>query len=192
MRLYHFTALMHLPAILREGLRIGMVPINPTVSVAQINAPNLTTNPDPAAQSCWCGGGIVNKTKIRMTVEVPDDKLTSFRQIMQKYKMRNSWVKLLDPYYERPHWYFAFDGVPVEHITKIEILEGRAYRELPSDELQALSARIDREREDTFRVTTVKSGRQAGYERLDFKDGRHASWLLDGEMQVMPSRLACA
>ena len=96
MRLYHFTALMHLPAISREGLRIGVVPVYPPRSVAELNAVNLTTNSDPAAQTCWCRG-IVNKTKIRMTVEVPDEKLTSFRQIIQQYKLRSSWVKGLDP-----------------------------------------------------------------------------------------------
>ena len=54
MRLYHFTALTHLPAIVREGLRIGLVPIDPTVSITEINAPNLTTNPNPTAQAIWC------------------------------------------------------------------------------------------------------------------------------------------
>jgi len=72
------------------------VPVYPPRSVAELNAVNLTTNSDPAAQTCWCRG-IVNKTKIRMTVEVPDEKLTSFRQIIQQYKLRSSWVKGLDP-----------------------------------------------------------------------------------------------
>ena len=95
MRLYHFTALTHLPAIVREGLRIGLVLSTPRCRFYQTNAPN-NKNPNPTAQAIWCRG-IVNKTKIRMTVEVPDTDLTSFRQIKDQYKMRSSWVKALDP-----------------------------------------------------------------------------------------------
>ncbi len=183
MRLYHFTALTHLPAIVREGLRIGLVPIDPTVSITELNAPNLTKNPNPTAQAIWCRG-IVNKTKIRMTVEVPDTDLTSFRQIKDQYKMRSSWVKALDPYYERRHWYFAFGGVPVEQIKKIEIFEDGVYRELLPDELQALVARIEEEKKKKFVFTLITSGPNAGYQQFDFKNGHDDSWLLDGHFKL--------
>ena len=79
-KLYHFTNLMNLPAILREGILRGEVPVTPDTSIAQLNAPNLTANPNPADQRCWCRGA-TNKTKIRLTVEIPSDKLTSLRQV---------------------------------------------------------------------------------------------------------------
>jgi len=168
-----------------------LVPINPTASIAEINAVNLTTNPSPAAQTFWCRG-IVNKTKIRMTVEVPDVDLTSFRQIIQQYKMRSSWVKALDPYYERRHWYFAFGGVSVEQIKKVELFENRIYRELRTDEQRELVARIDGERKETFLFTTITSGPQAGYEAFAFKKGHSGSWLLDGDVNVSEEPLAAA
>jgi len=102
-KLYHVTNLMNLPAILREGILRGEVPVTPYTSIAQLNAPNLTANPNPADQRCWCRGA-TNKTKIRLTVEIPSDKLTSFRQVQKKYRMKSGWVKALDPSYERRHW----------------------------------------------------------------------------------------
>jgi hypothetical protein len=186
-KLYHFTALTHLPAILREGILRGEVPVTPYTSITTLNAPNLTTNPNPADQKCWCGG-ILNKTKVRLTVEMPNDKLTSFRQIKEKYKMKSRWVKLLDPSYERRHWFFTFGGVSVQQITKIEIFDDGAYREFTSEELRVLLARIEEEREKVFRFHLVTSGRRAGHIDFEFKDGHHDSWLLDGELWLTRHR----
>jgi hypothetical protein len=183
-KLYHFTNLMNLPAILREGILRGEVPVTPYTSIAQLNAPNLTANPNPADQRCWCRGA-TNKTKIRLTVEIPNDKLTSFRQVQKKYRMKSGWVKALDPSYERRHWFFAFGGVPVQQITKVEILDNGAYRELAPEELCALVAGIEQEREKVFRFCRITSGLHAGHIGFQFKDGHQDSWLLDGEL---PSR----
>lgn len=181
MRLYHFTALIHLPRILREGITRGEVPVSPNTPVTQLCAPNLTTNPNPVDQH-WCFGCPINKTKIRLTVDVADEKLTSFRQVKEKYKMKASWIKILDCSYERRHWYFAFGGVPVEQITKIEMLDNGAYRELAPEELRELVARIEEERNTKFTFVAVTSGRRAGHIAPRFKDGHHESWLCDGQI----------
>jgi len=189
-KLYHFTALMHLPAILREGIRRGEVPVTPYTPPAKLHAANLTTNPNPTDQRCWCRG-ILNKTKIRLTVEVHSDKLTSFRQVQKKYRMRSKWVKALDPSYERRHWFFAFGGVSVQQIAKVEIFDDGVYRELAPDELRALVDRIEEERKRVFRFQLVTSGRRAGHVDPHFKDGHQDSWLLDGELLLI-ARLVAA
>lgn len=65
---YHYTALAHLPNILREGLTRG------TAADCPVSGPNFTTSPHPHSQT-WARRSGIDKTKVRLTVVVPGDKL---------------------------------------------------------------------------------------------------------------------
>ena len=72
----------------------------------------------------------------------------------------------------------------MDQIKKIEVFEDRSYRDLPSDELRTLVAKIEEERKKKFVFRPITSGPNAGYEAFGFKDGYYDSWLLDGDAKV--------
>ena len=66
--LYHFTSLMHLPLIEGSGyISRGDVPLTIT---GGFNAPWLTADPEAGNQK-WSQGGDVNKTAVRLTIQIP-------------------------------------------------------------------------------------------------------------------------
>jgi hypothetical protein len=179
MRLYHFTCLLWLPEILKDGITLGEVPTGPTRSKDRPNAANLTNDPDPRHQSVWTGRNAADKTKVRLTVEVPDNEVMSFRQLVDRFKIKSSWLKRIDPSYQRPHWFFAFDGVSPEKITTVEIREGDTYKAISGEELQQFVARITEERDARLEITIKTTGFLAGTPSVRFKEGFKKSWLLD-------------
>ena len=88
----------------------------------------------------------MDKTKVRITVEAPADSLTSFRQVKERYKIKSSWLKIIDPGYQRPGWFFAFDGVQPNQFVAVEIRDGGTYRTVSDDEPKSLVERIEEER----------------------------------------------
>jgi len=50
--LYHFTNLLSLPDILKEGITRGDIPLEKMPYKDRPQAPNLTRNPSPKAQDC--------------------------------------------------------------------------------------------------------------------------------------------
>jgi len=180
MQLYHFTNLLSLPAILREGITTGEVPISPNLAYSQRpSAANLTTNGDPAAQDVWTGGP-TNKIAIRLTVELPVEELTSFREVKEKYRIRSSWLKLIAPYEHRRHWYFAMNGVRPEQIEKVELLDNGQYRQLSPVEVQKLVAWIEAEVAEKLEFSSITSGPVAGARAFRLKGLFTDSWLMDG------------
>ena len=69
MKLYHFTYPQRLESIQRLGIVRGDVPVGPTSS---LNAPNLTSDPDPENQG-WAVGGL--KTAMRIEVLIPEEEV---------------------------------------------------------------------------------------------------------------------
>ena len=182
MQLFHFTNLMRLPSILRDGINKGEIPISPTLAYNQLpNAANLTTNGNPADQIVWANSNNpTNKLAIRLTVEVPDADLTSFRAVKEKYQIRSSWLKIIAPYEHRRHWYFAMNGVKPHQIEKVEVLENGQYRQLSHAEVQDLVAMIDAEANEKLEFTVEKTGILAGASAFFLKPGVTDSWLFDG------------
>jgi len=121
MKLYHFTSLFHLPKILREDLSRGEVPIGPCPYMAMPQAVNLTLDGTAKGNANWNKGNYMDKTRVRLVVDVTKEKLTSFRKVRRKFQIQRAWVRRLAPSGEHRHWYFAFDAVPTDHIRCIEI-----------------------------------------------------------------------
>lgn len=174
MRLYHFTCLFNLPWIIREGITKGEVPVGPMPLSSRPNAANLTDDPSREHQSQWTHGSVMDKTKVRITIDVPDADLTPFCRVKEQFKIRNSWLKRIDSLGYRRHWYFAFGGVPPDQIASVEVHDGHAYHAVADDELRTLIAAIDEERESKLEVIPDPTGLF-----VRFKSGFTETWLFD-------------
>jgi hypothetical protein len=127
-RLYHFTGLVHLSAIMREGLRKGEVPIRPRGDVPQ--AVNLTALPERSSQTGWGGGCGFDKTALRITVELHPQKIESFKEVRARFKIPSGYAKLLnkgggaDPY----NHFFYFGVIPPSDFLSVELFDGSVLR----------------------------------------------------------------
>ena len=127
--LYHFTCRAWWRLIKSEGINQGEIPLAPDLS---LNAPNLTTDPDPAHQ-LWAIGSILDKRAVRIAVAIPPGHiaaLESWRDIIKKRGVEKWWADWLNleggggeaswwAYWGtiRPEWFRRvdfLDGVPPE------------------------------------------------------------------------------
>src|SRR5947209_527584 len=107
--LYHFTCLLHLPCILREGISRGEVPLSGQ-EVRQ--APSLTSDPSPLALE-WCALGSTDKTRVRLAVRVPagDGRLQSWEEVCRQFGVGREWQRQLDTTGKRGKSWFVYWGV---------------------------------------------------------------------------------
>lgn len=175
-RLYHFTCLAFLPEIMRDGITQGEVPIGPVPCADRPQAANLTTNPNPNVLQSWnvC---TFDKTRIRLTVDIPESELTSFREVKERYKIKASWLKLIAPYHVRQQWFYAFGGVRPDQITLFEKLDNGEY--VVVDDLQSLIEEIESELERALVFSVVTSGFSKGARRWELKPDVEDTWLFD-------------
>ena len=110
----------------------------------------------------------MDKTKVRITVEAPADSLRSFREVKECYKIKSSWLKIIDPGYQRPGWYFAFNGVQPSQFVAVEVRDGAArivpYRILNLKPLLQASKQERNTKLELFVGTD-------GMDRVRFKEG---------------------
>jgi hypothetical protein len=138
-----------------------------------MHAACLTTNGRASDQEVWlAGSGATDKTQIRLTVEVPDADLASFRQVQQQYWIDPAVLKIIAPYNHRQHWYFALGGVRPDQITQVERRQGEDYHPLAPDQLAQLVAEIEAEIAEKLEVTP-------GSMTLVLKFPFLSSWLLN-------------
>ncbi len=168
MTFYHFTCLFHLPSILKSGLTMGEVPIEASPTP---NAVNLTTNQNPDAQF-WKRGSAMDKTKVRLTVQIPHDdaSLMSSNNFCKQRGVSKQWQRAIDPYGQSKFWYLYFGPIPPTRIEKVEIMENGEYVLKCGTELNDAIASIETE--------SQKFVRDGDFVRM--RDGFHTSWLLDG------------
>jgi len=170
--------LAYLPEIMRDGITQGEVPIGPIPYAGRPQAANLTTNPKRKDQQLWNdSNSTIDKTRIRLTVDIPESELTSFREVKERYKIRASWLKLVAPYHVRPQWYYAFGGVRPDQIKLVEKWDNGEY--VVVCDLKGLIEKIETEldRAVVFRVAT--SGIAKGAREWHLKPGVQSTWLFD-------------
>jgi hypothetical protein len=169
--LYHFTCLLHLPRILRDGINQGQVPISPQMI---LNAPNLTTSGSPSAQR-WAAGGCTDKTKVRLTVSIPggDERLEPWRDVCRRFRVEKQWQRRLDPTGQGKFWHIYWGVVPPEWIEAVELRDGDAYAPCTGDELRDVLAAVEAER-----GKLVIEG-----DMCRLRDGCESCWLLDGDIR---------
>ena len=164
---------------MREGIKNGEIPIDPTIPYKQSSlAANLSTNGNRHDQlRIWATG---DKTKIRLTVDVPERELINYRQLRERFSIRAKWQKVLAPMQERKHWFYAFGGVTPEKIAGVELWNEGRYAPIAGPDLEKLIAEIEAEKERAIHIEVVKSGRLAGARMVQLHNGFSSSWLLDG------------
>lgn len=167
--LYHFTCLLHLPGILREGITQGEVPVSPD---RRLNGPNLTTSGNPQAQR-WAAGSAGDKTRVRLTVHVPegDGRLESWQGICRRLRVERRLQRWLDPTGQAKFWFIYWGVIPTEWIKVVELRQDGDYVPCSPDELRDLVAAIEVEREKlVFEGNCCRP-----------KEGHDTCWLLDGQ-----------
>jgi hypothetical protein len=181
--LYHFTSLMHLPDILREGITRGEVPLENVQYRDRPQAPNLTRKSDPRSQE-WTKGCVMDKARVRLTVKLRTEAVTSFREVKQKYRMRSRWIKALAPAGQHFDWFFAFGGVPLERIAKIEVAIHTPfeYVEPAPQVLESLLVLVEKESRKLTERRHV-----TGFSFFEDSDVLRNSWLFDGWAGTSPN-----
>jgi hypothetical protein len=171
LKLSHFTSLVFLPAILRDGLTKGEVPLRPGKA---LNAANFTSNPNPHALH-WAVLGPLDKSRVRLEVDVPDDRLEPWRAAMLRLKVNKGYMRDLDTQGQGKFWYFYWGTVLPSRILSVDVREGQDYRPRSGSDLDALIADINTE------LLHLEFGRREdGVPLIRRKDGTRKSWLYDG------------
>jgi hypothetical protein len=171
MRLYHFTCLFHLPEVLRDGLANGQFPVRPGLV---LNAPGFTSNPSPQAQH-WAAGSLVDKLKVRLEADVPDDHREPWRPATKRLKVDRNFLRNLDTHGQGKFWYVYWGVVPASRILTVAVRSGPDYRSCSGPELDKLLSDIVAERS---RLEFVRG--EDGALLVHTPDGTNKSWLIDG------------
>src|SRR5262249_46332243 len=118
-RMFHFTGLISLPQILREGISKGEVPISPTDLRL---APNLTTS-HRAESQFWTCGSVVDKTKARLAVDIPDgdQRLEAWPALIRRCNGPKWYHRRLDPRGQGKFWFVFWGVIPPEWIGAVEL-----------------------------------------------------------------------
>jgi hypothetical protein len=123
--LYHFTTRLYLPSILRQGINKGDVATEPDRG---FNAPWLTVDPSFHNQP-WDMGSFLDKTEVRLTVEVPegDENLWSWAHLVEKYNIEPFWEAAMTQRGMKANsWFARLGGVPLMWITEVTERKGLA------------------------------------------------------------------
>ena len=116
--LFHFTSREMLETILQEGITKGDVATGPTTG---FNAPWLTGDPSWERQ-CWAHGCLINKTAVRLIVEVPlgDKLLQSWHDLARIYEIDRSWFHALNKTDQADKWYIYKKVIPKDFIKGVD------------------------------------------------------------------------
>jgi len=121
MKLYHFTAEAYLERIKREGITRGDVATSPT---GGFNAPWLTNDPSWESQR-WQRGSILDKSEVRITVNIPDDdsKCVYWSTLAGALKVSSQWYLALDDAGggKSENWWVYRGTVPPEWFEAIHL-----------------------------------------------------------------------
>jgi hypothetical protein len=93
--LYHFTSAYHLSLITAAGhLKVVESNISRTREHAGPDVVWLTSNPEPTAQP-WIAGATLDKSEIRITVDVPKREARKWRTWAASRGIDSTWAKAL-------------------------------------------------------------------------------------------------
>ncbi len=133
MKLFHFTSSTYLPAIALDGLQFGDVPTTPNEG---FNAVWLTTGYQSRHQK-WTANSRLNKSEIRLTVELPDhDPLLVKWSDFAKAGVDRDFYRCLDISGGglSDCWYIYRGTIPWEWVTAAK--DTRTHRDLSLDVAQ--------------------------------------------------------
>ncbi len=128
MRLYHYTCLLWLPGILREGFLA-----NGTTADCPVKGANFTTSTSREAQA-WGMGSAADKTQVRLTAEVPQDKLVTQRDLWKRYRIKRQVRDILDPHGQSKFWYIYLGQLPPTSIVAVELATKVGYQRIDRED----------------------------------------------------------
>jgi hypothetical protein len=161
MRLYHYTALLYLPDIMREGLTRGEVPLDlrGVLTGTSPSHPNLTGSANPAGQD-RARGSALDKTKVRITVDVPDGDplLVRWLDLCRQHRTPRDLIRRLDRHGQGKFWWI-YRGVIApdwfDAVREVDLGAGQV-----RDDLQRAPLAGDGPGEDLFRGHAGHGGAQ--------------------------------
>jgi len=160
---------------MEEGITKGEIPYDGECDYKDIpSAANLTTDGNPANQAVWlCDEA--HKMQVRLTVEIPESELTTFKQMRERFKhvIRERLLKYMAPYEERKKWFYAFDGVRPEQIVSVEYWDYQKNGYQPVKDLPKFLEACTKETEEFLDVFQVQSGMLNGAMGIKLK---HDKW----------------
>ncbi len=165
--MYHFTHLIHLPNIVKQGLTRGELAGTKYPSLDVIS---ITTNPDRRAISffdCY-------DATVRLIVDTKGLPLLRWKEAYLSHGGKSSKLKLLDPTFEgRKNWYVHFGTIPFNKILSIEQRQGMQYEPIP--DLDKLVGEIQ---EEIDRAVIFHRSGQGRFLDMELKSGVENTWLL--------------
>ncbi len=143
--LYHYSCLLHLPPILRDGLTIGEI-AQPELRHRKIaNAVSLTSQTDHDRLFFWGGTtSIPFKTAVRYVCNIPegDSNLELARSVWKRLNVSSKVVKKLDSTGQSKWWYFYHGVIPPERFT-VELWGRHGFVPATSDQLSRIVTEVD-------------------------------------------------
>ncbi len=144
-KLYHFTGLLHLPPILKDGITKGEFPVD---YYKVLQYPNLTKEKNPLSNTVWSQGSTIDKTKIRLTCNVEEKNLKNQLSYWKELKVGKQFIKDIDKYGESYNWYIYLETITPNMISLVEIkTKNNEFSEIKGNELKELLERIEHDRQ---------------------------------------------
>jgi hypothetical protein len=114
--LYHYTGLLHLAEILREGLWRGEIARSDDPTQQAIS---LTAQTNPDSLFCWGREPCPEKTSVRFVCAIPggDDKLEPARKVWDRLRVWKQFKDVLAPFGQVKWWYFYHGLIPLDRLA---------------------------------------------------------------------------
>lgn len=144
--LFHYSGVLHLPPICRDGLSRGEIARHD--GKVDGTAVSLTTQTDPARLNCWAGPQ-PTKTAVRYTCRIPDGdpKLESALETWRRVGVPAKYVREnLNPHGQAKWWFFYHGIIPPDRFT-VELWGKAGYVPVSGPELGRVVAEVATVRE---------------------------------------------
>lgn len=125
MILYHYTSTMHLPRIEADGyLKVTESNISMRRTHAGPDVVWLTSDRKPNAEAHGLSGSAVDKTAVRITVEIPDSEATPWLTWSRKHGITKAWATILESGRRAEAWYVVERRIERGQWKAVEVSPG--------------------------------------------------------------------
>ncbi len=122
MILYHFTSTVHLPLINAAGaLTTTESNLSPTREHAGPDVVWLTSDPEPDAEGHALAGSCVDKTAVRITVDVPDAEVWGWLPWSRGHRIPKKWARHLERGRRPATWYVMERPIPRAEWVAVDV-----------------------------------------------------------------------
>ncbi len=146
MILHHYSMLIHLPPICRDGLSRGDIAHHDSRVLHQ--AVSLTTQADPDRLRCWGSAPSPQNAAVRYVCRLPDGDaaLEPALDTWRRLGVRPAFLKACNPNGQAKWWYFYFGVIPPESFT-VELRGRDGYVPVAGPDLARVAAEVGADRD---------------------------------------------